>query len=403
MRVSDPAFKDWLATTRRQMGARSDLVTRPLVHIQTDGTADAMQKDLLSHGIANGIGDWCAMRVATVGHSPDSFLHTASESFSDYLLQARLNTVPNGVSAHVSLTQRDPALSRWTVSAQIQNMTRDPLEDTALFQLINKVADRTIADLAPAHRDTETSRFLTAGTLGAVRSIFRNASGDLEIATRQLQTNFEMQREGIYLAWLAYVTTLEIAERNAQDLQSLSDRARACCAQALELDPYGSMTLALFSYVKSFVLKDMPAGYDLATRAIESNRANPLAWIFRGATHFFQGDGDRAMKDTRFGRRISGEGPYAYVIETFCCAAATCAGRYDEALALAERAAKMAPSYKAPLRYIVAINAARGDIEALRLAIRRLRVIEPDFTIDSLRERKYPVPGMRAAGLVDPD
>lgn len=39
-------------------------------------------------------------------------------------------------------------------------------------------------------------------------------------------------------------------------------------------------------------------------------------------------------------------------------------------------------------------------MEELRLAIRRLRRLEPEFTIDSLRDKEYPVPGLRAIGLV---
>ncbi len=400
LETTDPVFSEWLSSARAQLGMQARLSTRPLVRVEAEGSASPMQKDILMHGIAEAISDWCAARVVTVGDDPDRFAAGALEDYSDYLIQARLDQAGQGVTAHLNMSAQRPDVSRWSMTAQLSGADFNPLDDTALFQMINRAADRTIHDLAPAHRDKNTAQFLTAGTLGAVRSIFRNDPGDLESARSQLTTNFDLQREGIYLAWLAYITTLEMAERNENDPQSLREKARELSARAIELDPYGSMTLALCSYVQSFVLGDRMTGHEFAMRSIESNRANPMAWIFAGAAHFLEGRGDAALENTMFGRKISGEGPYSYVVDTFCCAAATCAHRFDEALMFAERAAAKAPNYKAPLRYMIAIHATRGDIDNVRLAIRRLRRIEPNFTIDSMKSQKYPVPGLRAAGLV---
>ena len=385
---------------RGQFSVQERLARRLPVEIRSAGSADEMHHRLLTHGIANSIGDWCALRIAAIADDPDRLARNGPEDLAQYLLSTRVEANGERAAAHVALAEGEPYAPKWSMSAAI---TADPvalLDDSEMLRLVNRTVERTMLDLAPGHADAATNDYLAAGTLGAVRLIFRNRPGDLKLAKTQLARNFEVHRKGIYLAWLAYVTTLERAEKDFRDQRALQENADALCRKALELDPYGSMTLALVSYTSSFILGDRARGVELATQALEINRANPLAWLFRGAAYSLEGDGERGLRDSEYSQRIQGGGFYSYVVDTFSCAAATSAGMLDDAVRYAERASKKAPLYRAPLRYLTAIHAARGDMEELRLAIRRLRRLEPEFTIDSLRDKEYPVPGLRAIGLV---
>ena len=398
----DKAFSAWLTAARGQFGLRAQTLKKPLLNVQTNGSANPIHRKMIAHGISDGIADWCAMRIATASDDPDAFVRQAPHEIAEYLLSAHLEQGEANVAAHLTLASGAPGSSLWSMAGVLPGDPTALFEEAETYRLINMAVDRTMLDLAPPHGDTDTGRYLTAGALGATRRIFRNDPGDLDVAKDQLCRNFDIHGHGVYLAWQAYITTIEMAETEGADRDALAAEADELTARALERDPYGSMTLSLCSYVNSFVLGRREIGHDLACRALEANRANPLAWMFRGASRFLEGDGERAGKDTEFARQISGEGPYKYVIETFCCAAATAAGRFDDAIGYAESAARRAPRYRAPLRYLVAIHSARGDIDKLRLALRRLRMIEPEFTLDSLRNRAYPVPGLRAAGLTDP-
>ncbi|MGY3439924.1 hypothetical protein [Marinovum sp. KMM 9879] len=397
---ADPAFSEWLAQVREQFGLQEKLSARLPLEIRSTGTADVMHRRLLSHGIADSIGDWCALKIATISDDPDRFASNGPEELAKFLLTAQVDASGDAAAAHVSLADGQPYSPRWSLAA---NVCADPvavMSDEKMLQLVNKTVERTLLDLAPSHEDANTNEYLSAGTLGAVRLIFRNKPGDLKLAKTQLAQNYEIHRKGVYLAWLAYITTLERAEKDYRDQRALQENADALCRKALELDPYGSMTLALCSYATSFILGDRGRGIELATLALESNRANPLAWLFRGAAYSLEGDGKAGLRDSEYSRRIQGGGFYSYVVDTFCCAAATSAGMLDEAVIYAERASQKAPLYKAPLRYLTAIHASRGDMDELRLSIRRLRKLEPEFTIDSLRDKEYPVPGLRAIGLI---
>ncbi len=401
--ISDPAFTQWLANARSQfdMRARSQH-RRPFLHVTSRGQASEIHHRALSSGVADSISDWCAMRIASTSVLPETTARQSDIELADYLLSAQLEQGEAGVAAHLSLGSGGAGDTMWSMTGVLPSDPARLIEEGQTYRLINQAADRTLLDLSSQHADTDIAQHLTTGALGAAWRIFRNDTGDLDAARTQLQRNFELHRQGVYLAWQAYIKTIELAETHGPDRDAMLDEAEALVAHALELEPYGSMTLALCSYVTSFVLNRRAEGFALATRAIESNRANPLAWIFRGASRFFEGDGTAASRDTEFARLISGNGPYRYVVETFCCAAATADGRLSDAIHHAESAARLAPRYRAPLRYLVAIHSAQGNIDELRLVLRRLRRLEPAFTIDSMRDKAYPVPGLRASGLIDP-
>ncbi|WP_323767039.1 hypothetical protein [Marinovum sp.] len=397
---TDAALSDWLEELRGQFCGRERLSRRLPVEILWSGSADEMHHRMLSHGIANSLGDWCALPIATLADAPDRPAPVDPEALAQYLLSTRMEASGGRAAAHVSLSDGRPAAPKWSMTATVSGDPVAIVEDTELLRLINRTVERTLLDLAPGHADAATNDYLATGTLGSVRLIFRNRPGDLKLAKTQLSRNYEVHRKGLYLAWLAYITTMERAEKDHRDQRALQENAEALCRKALELDPCGSMTLALVSYAASFILGDRARGIELATRALEINRANPLAWLHRGAAYALGGDGLRGVRDSEMCQRIQGGSFYSYVVDTFSCAAATSAGMLDDAVRYAERATQTAPLYRAPLRYLTAIHAARGDMDELRLAIRRLRRLEPDFTIDSLSDKDYPVPGLRAVGLV---
>lgn len=397
---SDPAFARWLDTARSQFGLRARIAKTPVLHVHAAGTASPFHKSILTHGVTESIADWCALRIATISDDVDTFDRESSAHFAEFLLEARLHKADTSdIGAQLVFSDNIEQRPNWSVAGVLPNDPVKLLEDTKTFWLINNVVDRSITSLASRTADSATARYLAAGALGAARCIFRNDPGDIELALSQLKRNFDIHRAGIYLAWTAYVTTLQKAESDSHDPQELEARAEDYATRAVELDPYGAMTLALSSYVNSFVLGRPDVGYELAARSLSVNRANPLAWIFRGASQFFRGDGEAARRDTEFAQAIAGNGPYRYVVDTFCCVSSTVSGHLNEAIIYGEAASRKAPRYRAPLRYLAAIHARRGDHDALRDVLRRLKEIEPGFKLDMLEETAYPVPALHRAGL----
>ena len=394
----DSAFQRWKESTVQGLGLLLRNRNSPILHVQTAGDANPLLKRALGHGIVDSVADWCAARIATTFDAEDTFGTTANSNASEFILEAHLHNIQDaGTGVHLAMQNTTNFRSEWAMGGNVTAAPSNLFHDAETLRLINTAVDRSLYSIAPRNAETATARYLAAGTLGAARLVFRNEPGDIEHAQAQLKRNFDLHPAGIYLAWAAYTTTLQVAETSGADREALIAQAEDHAIRAVELDPYGAMTLALCSYVQSFQLGRMDTGYDLANRSLAINRANPLAWIFRGATQFFRGDGEAARADTEFAQAIAANGPYRYVVDTFCCVASTVAGHLDEAIRYGEAAARQAPRYRAPLRYLAAIHPSRNDHEALRAVIKSLKEIEPTFTIESLEQTAYPVPALRTA------
>lgn len=70
---------------------------------------------------------------------------------------------------------------------------------------------------------------------------------------------------------------------------------------------------------------------------------------------------------------------------------------------MAERCSALAPNFRPPLRYLIALYAAKGDLEEASRKVQRLMQLEPDFTPERLaNDPSYPVSLMRQTKLFNP-
>ena len=388
----DPVFAEWLADRRREFAENLRQSEEPLLSIHAHGDRELLHSAVLVDGIAQGLSSWCARKIAT-SEAPGE--DAPSADAPPFVLDSYFSNGDDTVAVHLSLATTAPRKPLWNRPTVLTKDANALLEQHEIHQLINQSVDRTIFEIAPPQREFDESKYLKSGALGAMRLIFRNQNGDLEAARKQLDRNFALDPRGIYAAWKAYILTLYRGERDGTDVKALREEADALVRKALELDPYDAMTLALCSYVQSYLLGNKETGFDLASRSIDMNRSNPLAWAFRGAAKFNVGRSEEAYRDITFARKISGEGPYRYVLDAFACVAAALTDRLDEAAVYGEISNALSPGYRAPLRYLAAIYAARGEHDKLESTLNRIREFEPGFTLEMLEEASYPVQSLR--------
>ena len=399
LRVNDPAFENWLKLYRAELAREPRRRAAPLVVVQNQPSEAPFHTETLSDGIVSGLSDWCAEPVAAAIEADEKVSDLYPGASIPFRVTNRSQKSIDAVAAHVKLSGGKPRLPLWSNSTVLPMDAADLLEDETLHRLINQTIDKTLFEFVPDPEDPSAPGFGN-GTLTASRLIFRNGPGDLEAARKRLSESHDIKPRGIYLAWNAYISTLLQAERATDNLEAVRDEAEALASKAIEADGQNPMLLALCSYVFSFTLGRHEAGFELANRSIGLNRSNPLAWAFRGAARLFRGDYESAYTDMKYAQSISGDGPYRYVIDTFTCVAATHSNRLEEAVRYGEIAHRLAPGYRAPLRYLAVIYAAQGDEVRLQDTLARIRLIEPDFSIEALAETAYPVPTLRKSGFL---
>lgn len=398
IRIHDPEFTTWLLETRRTFEDRkAEAPRRPRLVLRgaSEPKPDFAQ-DAFFGSYSQSIADWCAEKLVEADNGPANLV---PDGDIDYVLLHTLARSDAQISSSFSMVRTQDNLHMWQHAGAFPADPVRLFHDADMHRAINHRVDRTLFELAPENGRSREAMYLQRSTLGAVRLIYRNRGNDMAIARRYLHDAQETTGRGLHCAWLAYTLCFDYAEGNVEK-RALRDQAEDLCRKALERDPYSAMTLALVSYVTTLLLRKPLPALDLADKSIEINRSNPLAWSFKAAAHYNLGDIDGALKSAAFGRRIAGDGPYRYAVETFYCIAASLANQVDEAIRAGEAAAMLKPDFKASLRYLAMLYSYRRDEENLDRIVRTLRQQEPDFSVSKMLETsEYPSMILRQAPI----
>ncbi len=201
------------------------------------------------------------------------------------------------------------------------------------------------------------------------------------------------------LALRAFVHNTIYFERLTDDGQSLLDEATAFCREAYDLEPQNSVVLAVSSLL-AFRTKQLELAFDLATQAVRANPANPLSRYSMASAYTGNGEHETAFQEAKLALSspLTALNPAIWLMG--CSVSAVRADRLEEALRYATTAHGYAPEFRPALRAMAALHFRNGDEEATVRALTRLQQLEPDFSLKLMATDSYPVPSLRAAGLL---
>jgi tetratricopeptide (TPR) repeat protein len=200
-------------------------------------------------------------------------------------------------------------------------------------------------------------------------------------------------------AWMAQALNIQFVERHVIADTAFYERVEMCCRTALALAPVNSDVLAAVSNARVNFDRDYAAGIELARRAVKVNPANPLAWWALSNGQLCVGRLPEALAAAERSRFFAKGTRFEFWADFQVCVTQAVQGSTAEAEALGERSLAIAPTFRPPLRYLVALNALRCDMSAARLKVKRLIIEEPDFSLQRMIEDDaYPIGIMRRYG-----
>lgn len=182
-------------------------------------------------------------------------------------------------------------------------------------------------------------------------------------------------------AWLAKWHVLRVTRGLAPSTEDHAARALEQTRRALSIDPHNSLCHAIEGFVLCHLRKDLDAACAALDLAIASDPNEPLAWLFRGVTRAFRGEGDAAVDDTEQAMRLSPLDPMRYYFESLAATAALSAGRHERALQLAEHSRRLNRRHSSTWRVIAISQVNLGRLDDAREAVRELRTLEPELTV----------------------
>lgn len=366
--------------------------TETMTRMQCDLLVDSIVKSLDDLGLAETVDG------RGRGSSMDDFLELAAKAGCSHLLISETAEGPSGAIARLKVVEIQSGRIDWSKSATGPNAldVNDPATIGIVAEFIDVLAHRLIRDREFDPTVLPPSLIAAVG----INSMFRLGGQNYETADDLLRTAHRLEPKGRYLAWRAYLRTLVLGELEYCNRESIIEEGSSFARRALEDEPHNSMVLAICSQVENMMHNSYQNAFELASQALELNRCNPMAWTSLGAATAFLDEPTKGQKFAQIGARLSAGSNSRFKSEAWASAASLLAGDLRSARIHAEISHEKAPSFAPPLRYLSALYCADGRFDLAQQAADKLRLREPGFTLERLRDDGYPSDSLRQANLV---
>jgi TolB-like protein len=162
----------------------------------------------------------------------------------------------------------------------------------------------------------------------------------------------------------------------------ITDAARLA-RQGVALGGADALTLTAAGTVLAYVVRNLDAGAAYIDQALLLNANLAFAWFWGGYVKLWLGECDVAIERFERAMRLSPLDPRMPRVQAAIADAHFHAGRYDEASSWATIAIREVP-YHNGLRILAASNALAGRQKQAKLAMARLRQLDPELRVSNL-------------------
>ena len=405
MGIRDPAFGRWLDGMRRPSAA-------PAPPPPADASPVALDPRRITVNCVSAQGRSSA---ALLG---DFVAHQIGESIEGQIRARRLADTPGG--APIDLEVRCDVIENDGVSMAWVRVTHPPTGEVLHARQCRMDAPAAVllasdAMARTSHEAAEVALGKLPHVLGLERPVSRaNALGRLALlrmfsydppavaeADGLLGQASEACANGVYDAWHSFLQMVKWVDLGASHSAEFREAARAHMGRAAERAGDNAVAQALVAYTKVMLLGDADGAIPAAARAAETNPSSPVTLIALASAHMLAGREAEAYVLSRRARAFAEGSRFRHWWDGHHCVVCMATGRLEEAVEAGEAAARV-PHHKAAHRHLLALHAARGDLEGAERMRRALERIEPGFTLDRmLCDPDYPVRTLRRTGLLE--
>ena len=404
----DPAFDRWLAETAAALGwpvtGGAQTVRlgppAPVLAIANDASGSRIES-LLSGIVSDQV-------VRNLADSADFVFHTGDPAAGDVtpgvpVFGLTTSVVAHGGTGYFTLRLNDTLRRRliWTRHVAVPMTEADLLNSPELYKLAHEAAEHAVAALAQDPAGVAATRLADVVLSRALTEMFSFDAARLQAADRLIEQADSIRPRAVHWAWRCFLRMIMAVERTGQDWQVLAAEAEAFAARAVEMDPRNSLVLALVSQMRLLMQGDVEGGARLASDALAINRGSAMAHIGLATVALRRSDLVEARAAANRALGIAAHSAHRHWWHMFVCLAEIASGDYDAAIRSAEAALSYAPKFRPPLRHLYALYLHRQDYPRAIQIARRLRELEPDFSLQLIRDdASYPAGTLRRSPLI---
>lgn len=411
--IRDPEFENWLRDLRQSRASLPQRLAqepgpvrpgRPQVEIVHHAIGATLEGRFLSRDLAGRIaqglqaaGDIDIEMDIDILPGATVFLPSTPDGPQAPDGSVQIETLDDDSFWHVLVRVLGPPGRRcvWAGRLRLPLHPASLWESVEVIQLCNRAVHATL-DMV--------SKTAARSPIGAIQRAVRRIEDydriGLAAADVLLQGAQNGDTTGLALAWRAYVRLTQALEYR-ENAGALGEAAVAMLDEALGRHGDNSVILAIAAQVQMELIGDFDHSRFLAERAVLANDQNPHALNMMSHRLLLQGDPERGHGFAEAARRAAtGQpGSFAYDLQGAFCALGL--GRFAEACDLMLICHRKKPSYRPPLRYLVALNLLLGHEAEARYYAGKLRQLEPDFTPALMLNPSYPFETARRLGLLE--
>lgn len=404
--VRDEAFDTWLNAEREHLKSRRDMSKPPdneglilRCRTQTHGPGANW---LLGDVLANQIGENIAEQVRAWRQS-EVTVGDVQQVAADMEVSCDLLATEGQSSAFVKVMH---APSGRVLFSKLLRLERpeDVLASTRdVATLVFEAADRVMGKLPLVIDNCRPEARATALSRLALYRMFSFEAASLIEADGLLKQAFEVDGNGVYLAWRGLVRTIQLIELMHDDPKTTHDEISDFSHRALELSADNPMTQSLVGHARVMALGDAAGAFDLADQAVARNPCNAFSWQALSAAKMLAEDPQAAFRYSEKARAIAWYSPFRHWWDLYHCIVSVACNKPRTAIEAGEAAARAAPSFRPAHRHLLALYTLQGQHEKAMATAQNLIRIEPGFTLDRfVNDEAYPVRTLRNKGLLKP-
>lgn len=275
-----------------------------------------------------------------------------------------------------------------------------------LSVFINEAADQILNALFFSDGWRRNPRHLAGKlVLHAIDQMFSLCPADIEESARQLEKAYSLLKTSSILAWRAYRYVFLADEIGVIDSYQLRQEADELCKQAISMDPFNSVSLALIAHVNSFVLRRFDKAADCLDRANDLGFGHVMLYDSTSLFNFYTGNFNKARYAARLAEAYGRHLTYRYCFSTSLCMIEALSGNLSAALSYGEKSLELQPNisvrpYAPTLRYLGASYSALGDLKKAENVFSRLKSIDSNLSSARVNVKDYPTPSYNAAEFI---
>ena len=305
-----------------------------------------------------------------------------------YILQGSIRQAGDTVRLSVSFEDAQAGETIFGEKCEFPHRELFDIQDNIVRKIVSRVAPNVRAlELEGALRKPAgnfTAYQCTLRALDLMRTLNRD---DFMKAKENLDRAMELDPDFVLpIAWAVRWHTIRLGQDWAKDRKADIAAVRELATRAVNLDRQNPLALAAYGHVKGYLERDYTTAMVYFDRARQVGPSHAIVWMLSSATLAYQGKGPESVEHAQHGLELSPNDYELYQFYDFLCFSHYCNESYEEALTWAKLSRSENPNYLANQLLSVACFTALNMKDETADAVDILMTSQPEFELGRYRK-----------------